>query len=95
MEHREDTFLVLEPSNYCEMIDTFLIDCDNVRTGLEPMMTQVEQSFKEPYEVDYVILFDQEYQIDREGECITTYPNLGYSLYRVKDSFARDFSGFS
>ena len=34
-DHSDENFLVLGPESYCEMIDTFLVDCDNVRYGLD------------------------------------------------------------
>ena len=82
LEHSDENFLVLEPDNYCEMIDTFLVDCDNVRTGMKPVMLQVKHRFKKPLQVEYIIQCDAIYPAEEGMEYITTYPNLGYSLYR-------------
>lgn len=84
-EHQEANFLVLEPPQYCEMIDTFLIDCDNVRTGTEPVMTQEEWTFEPPTDITYAVVCEQGYQVAADAKCIMSYPNLGYSLYEIKE----------
>ena len=83
-EHKEDKFLVLEPANYCEMIDTFLIDCDNVRTGLSPAPMQDERTFEMPINLSYAIVCNQGYSIAEDAKLVVAYPNLGYSLYEIK-----------
>lgn len=83
-EHKEENFLVLEPATYCEMIDTFLIDCDNVRTGMEPFATQNEDDFKIPSDINYAVVYAQGYEVVDEAQCIATFPALGYSLYEIK-----------
>ena len=35
LEHSEDNFVILEPQNHSEMLDTYLVDCDNVRVLTE------------------------------------------------------------
>lgn len=79
-----DNFLVLEPEQYCELIDTFLMDCENVRTGMEPGVTQIKETYQEPTDITYAIVCDGAYQVDDENTCVVTYPDLGYTLYAVK-----------
>ena len=83
--HGEDNFLVLEPEQYCELIDTFLMDCENVRTGMEPAVTQIKEEFRKPSDISYALVYEAEYQVDKDNPCIASYPNLGYALYSVKD----------
>lgn len=83
--HGEDNFLVLEPEQYCELIDTFLMDCENVRTGMEPAVTQIKEEFRKPSDISYALVYGAEYQVDKDNPCIASYPNLGYALYSVKD----------
>lgn len=82
--HPTDNFLVLEPEQYCELIDTFLMDCENVRTGMEPGVTQIKETYQEPTDITYAIVCDGVYQVNDENRCVVTYPDLGYTLYAVK-----------
>lgn len=84
-EHREDNFLVLEPEQHCEMIDTFLVDCDNVRTGMGLAAFQRADAFEEPTDITYIVGCDQICQLTQGAESVCQYPNLGYSLYLVND----------
>lgn len=84
-EHEEENFLVLEPEQHCEMIDTFLVDCDNVRTGMGLAVTQRVDAFEEPTDITYIVGCDQICHPTQGAECVCQYPNLGYSLYLVND----------
>lgn len=84
-EHEGEHFLVLEPDAYCELIDTYLIDCDNVRTGMEPIISQIEEYYSAPTEADYVLLYDEEYDLQNGVVLCKKFPEMGYSLYQVKE----------
>ena len=76
---------MLEPGGFCELIDTYLIDCDNVRTGLKPIISQKKEEFQYPTQIAYMIVSNDSYSLGAGVEPITAYPNLGYTLYRVED----------
>lgn len=84
-EHSHENFLVLEPESYCEMIDTFLVDCDNVRYGLSVGVMQDASKYVEPRDISYVIVWDEGEEIPENVEWVCNYPNLGYSLYMYED----------
>ena len=82
--HSDENFLVLEPENYCEMIDTFLVDCQNVRYGLGVGVMQDASQYVEPRDISYAIVWDEGEEIPENVEWVCNYPNLGYSLYRCE-----------
>lgn len=84
-EHSHENFLVLEPESYCEMIDTFLVDCDNVRYGLSVGVMQDASKYVEPRDISYAIVWDEGEEIPENVEWVCNYPNLGYSLYRCEE----------
>ena len=80
--HSDENFLVLEPENYCEMIDTFLVDCQNVRYGLGVGLMQDASQYVEPRDISYVIVWDEGDEVDDDkARWVCEYPNLGYSMY--------------
>lgn len=84
-EHDDERFLVLEPKTFCELVDTYLIDCDNVRTGMEPIISQIDTLFTVPMEAEYVLLCDEEYRLIKGAILYKKYPEMGYSLYQVEE----------
>ena len=84
-QHPDENFLVLEPDSYCEIIDTFLIDCDNVRTGMSLAVTQRADVFESPSKISYAIVCDTEYEVSETATHLKAYPNIGYSLYVIYD----------
>ena len=81
-EHPKEQFLVLESRQQDEMIDTFLLDCTNVRTGLGPVPTQEEGTYRAPQDVSYVITDVTAEDIMMEGTVVSEYPALGFILYK-------------
>ena len=84
-EHSDENFLVLEPENYCEMIDTFLVDCQNVRYGLGVGLMQDASKYVEPSDISYAIVWDEGEEIPESAEWVANYPSLGYSVYRCEE----------
>ena len=84
-EHSQDNVLVLEPAGNNELLDTFLMDCHNVRTGIEPVVTQVEEKYQMPKDVTYVLACDQAYTLDENMLSQQSYPRLGYTLFQLRD----------
>ena len=86
-ENNDKTFWVLEPEGFCELIDTYLIDCENVRTGTKPVLSQRIEKFNLPKNVDYMVVYDglenSEYFSREDGILYQSYPSLGYSLYQL------------
>ncbi len=93
-----------------ELLDTFLVDCDNVRTinvlggwyGAYSGGDMVEYGllavgditkgvhYMPPQTLDYVLVDTDGYVIEASDEgsatVVATYPNLGYTLYKLTDS---------
>lgn len=86
-ENENKSFWVLEPEGFCELIDTYLIDCENVRTGTKPVLSQKKEQFTLPTKVDYMVVYDEieDSQVfNRENATLyQSYPALGYSVYQM------------
>lgn len=89
-EHEDENFLVLEPENYCEMIDTFLVDCQNVRYGLEVGLMQDASQYVEPRDISYVIVWDEGVEMDADTVLVERYESLGYLLYAIEGDWEYD-----
>lgn len=85
LEHKDENFLVLEDRGYSEMIDTYLMDCHNVRTGLVPVLTQRDECYELPRDISYAIVLQQGYSVASDAQCLAKYPKLWCSLYQVKN----------
>lgn len=85
-ENDDKVFWVLEPDGFCELIDTYLIDCENVRTGTKPILSQRQEMFTLPKKVDYLVICNQiegtEYVNGKSTTLYQSYPALGYSVYQ-------------
>lgn len=86
-KHSDENFLVLEPESYCEMIDTFLVNCDNVRYGLGVGVMQDANKYVEPRDISYAIVWD-EGEVIPNAVLIERYVCLDYSLYVIKENRA-------
>ena len=82
--HSDENFLVLEPENYCEMIDTFLVDCQNVRYGLGVGLMQDASQYVEPRDISYAIVWDEGVDVDTDAVLVERYESLGYLLYAIE-----------
>ena len=89
-EHSDENFLVLEPENYCEMIDTFLVDCQNVRYGLGVGVMQDASRYVEPRDISYVIVWDEGVEMDADTVLVERYESLGYLLYAIEGDWEYD-----
>ena len=81
-EHPKEQFLVVESQQKDELIDTFLLDCANVRTGLGPVPTQKEDTYQKPKGVMYVITDVAAEDIMMDNTVVAEYPALGFILYK-------------
>ena len=77
----QERFLVLEPETYNEMIDTYLLDCENVRTGLKPVMTQKKEQFIAPKDVTFYIAQKGDGRLPDNVRTVKEFPTLGYVIY--------------
>ncbi len=77
--HTDSDFLILETENYDELLDTFLVDCPNVRTGMEPIITQDVDRFEEPKDIDFYLVNNM-IESPVLGDVVREYPNMGYRL---------------
>ncbi|MDD6194991.1 MAG: glycosyltransferase family 39 protein [Lachnospiraceae bacterium] len=83
ISHASEGFLVLEPVGQDELLDTYLIDCENVRTGLQPDRTNIQSRYEMPSDVCYIIVHNVSYCLGQGAEVVQEYPNMGYTLYQV------------
>lgn len=106
-EHADVGIGVIEPVTHEELLDTFLIDCDNVRNigiagGWYFALTQGNikkyglwsegevakyAGYGAPQTLDYILVSNDAYTIEETDAMtqVAEYPNLGYTLYKLKD----------
>lgn len=80
-ENAQEQFLVLEPETYNEMLDTYLLDCENVRTGVEPVMTQDRNQFVAPKDITYYIAQEGDERLPNNVRIVKEFPALEYAMY--------------
>lgn len=85
-QHEQEAFLLYEPDGFDELLDTFLVDCENLSVKLTTEdVSMMKSGNKTSRDVAYIILHEEMATniTDTDIQLVGTYPNLRYAVYKT------------